>query len=659
MVGELGDVAEAFFARQGFDEGAEFHQAGDAAGVDLTDFDFAHDVLDHLLGFLHALGIVGGDEDVAVFVDVDVDAGLVDDLLDDFAAGADDVADLVDLDLDGLDARCVRGEISGRLVDALEHLAEDEGAAALGLLQGGGQDLAGEAVDLDVHLDGGDAFGRAGDLEVHVAEGVFHALDIREDRVLIPFFDETHSDAGDGALDGHAGVHQREGAAADGAHGARAVGLEDLGDEADRVRELLDGRDDRHEGALGKGAVADLAAARAAHRAGFADAVAREVVMMDVVLRRLGSEAVDDLLVAEGAERRDREDLGLATREEARAVRARQQADFTRYRADFFDFAAVRTDLLMRDHVAHDGLLEVVDGDSDLFVHLRVELEEVFHGVGRDLGDVGVAVELVRVAHGGVEAVLGVVADGLLHLVRDEEELRLALLLAAVGLDALLELDEALDLLVAEQDGVEDDVFRQLVGAGLDHHDGIVGAGDGEVQRRDFALLFGRVDDELIVDAADAHARNRSHERDVGDSQGARCADHGGELRRVVLLDGEDGRDNLNVVAEAFREQRADWAVDQARAEDGVARRASLTLDEASRDLACCIHLLFVVDRQWEEVDAFARLSRGRGRHEHDGIAIAHEDGAVGLLRELSVLDDERAACEFHLKAIHMYLLGS
>jgi len=592
-------------------------------------------------------------------VDVDVNTGLVDDLLDDFAAGADDVADLVDLDLDGLDARCVRGELSGRLVDALEHLAEDEGAAALGLLQGGGQDLAGEAVDLDVHLDGGDAFGRAGDLEVHVAEGVFHALDIREDRVLIPFFDEAHGDAGDGALDGHAGVHQREGAAADGAHGARAVGLEDLGDEADRVRELLDGRDDRHEGALGKGAVADLAAARAAHRAGFADAVTREVVVMDVVLRRLGSEAVDDLLVAEGAERRDREDLSLATREEAGAMRARQQADFARYRADFFDFAAVRADLLMRDHVTHDGLLEVVDGDGDLFVHLRVELEEVLHRVGRDLGDVGVAVELVRVAHGGVEAVLGVVADGLLHLVRDEEELRLALLLAAVGLDALLELDEALDFLVAEQDGVEDDVFRQLVGAGLNHHDGIVGAGDGEVQRRDLALLFGRVDDKLIVDAADAHARNRSHERDVGDGQGARCANHGGELRRVVLLDGEDGRDDLDVVAEAFREQRADWAVNQARAEDGVARRASLALDEASRDLACRIHLLFVVDRQREEVDAFARLSRGRGRDEHDGIAIAHEDGAIGLLRELSVLDDERAACEFHLKAIHMYLLGS
>ena len=236
---------------------------------------------------------------------------------------------------------------------------------------------------------------------------------------------------------------------------------------------------------------------------------------------------------------------------------------------------------------------------------------------------------------------------------------RLALLLAAVGLDALLELDEALDLLVAEQDGVEDDVLRQLVGAGLDHHDGIVGASDGQVQRRDFALLFGRVDDELIVDAADAHARNRSHERDVGDGQGARCADHGGEFRRVVLLDGEDGRDDLDVVAEALREQRADWAVNQASAEDGVARRASLTLDEASRNLACRIHLLFIVDRQREEVDAFARLSRGCGRDEHDGIAIAHEDGAVGLLRELSVLDDERAACEFHLKAIHMYLLGS
>ena len=42
----------------------------------------------------------------------------------------------------------------------------------------------GQAVDLEVGLDGGDAVGGAGDLEVHVAEGVFEAGDVGEDAVV-------------------------------------------------------------------------------------------------------------------------------------------------------------------------------------------------------------------------------------------------------------------------------------------------------------------------------------------------------------------------------------------------------------------------------------------------------------------------------------------
>ena len=46
-------------------------------------------------------------------------------------------------------------------------------------------DLGRDALDLDVHLDRGDTFRGARDLEVHVAERVFHALDVAQDRVPI------------------------------------------------------------------------------------------------------------------------------------------------------------------------------------------------------------------------------------------------------------------------------------------------------------------------------------------------------------------------------------------------------------------------------------------------------------------------------------------
>ena len=54
-------------------------------------------------------------------------------------------------------------------------------AAGLGLVQRLLHDLLGDAGDLDVHLQRGDAVGGAGDLEVHVAEVVFVAQDVGQD----------------------------------------------------------------------------------------------------------------------------------------------------------------------------------------------------------------------------------------------------------------------------------------------------------------------------------------------------------------------------------------------------------------------------------------------------------------------------------------------
>ena len=55
-------------------------------------------------------------------------------------------------------------------------------AGDLGLLEGGGQDVGGDAVDLRVELQGGDRVGGAGDLEVHVAERVLGTEDVGEGR---------------------------------------------------------------------------------------------------------------------------------------------------------------------------------------------------------------------------------------------------------------------------------------------------------------------------------------------------------------------------------------------------------------------------------------------------------------------------------------------
>ena len=51
----------------------------------------------------------------------------------------------------------------------------------MSLLQCFGHDLRSDPLDLDIHLQGGDAILGAGDFEVHVAEMIFQALDIGQD----------------------------------------------------------------------------------------------------------------------------------------------------------------------------------------------------------------------------------------------------------------------------------------------------------------------------------------------------------------------------------------------------------------------------------------------------------------------------------------------
>ena len=102
--------------------------------------------------------------------------------------------------LHGLDARRVLAELGARRGQRLRHLAEDVHAAvACAWSSATAHDLLGDAGDLDVHLQRGDALLGAGDLEVHVAEVVLVAEDVGEHREALAFLDQAHGDAGDRA----------------------------------------------------------------------------------------------------------------------------------------------------------------------------------------------------------------------------------------------------------------------------------------------------------------------------------------------------------------------------------------------------------------------------------------------------------------------------
>src|SRR5205823_11593069 len=62
VIGQLGDMDQAFFAGHDLDEGAKAHDAGDFAVVNGTDLNLASEAFDHVDGALGVLGIGRADE---------------------------------------------------------------------------------------------------------------------------------------------------------------------------------------------------------------------------------------------------------------------------------------------------------------------------------------------------------------------------------------------------------------------------------------------------------------------------------------------------------------------------------------------------------------------------------------------------------------------
>ena len=98
---------------------------------------------------------------------------------------ADNLADLVRIDVHGGHLRCPVGNVLTRLRDSLEHdFVQNAVTGNAALLERLLDDVRGQAVDLDVDLNRGDALLGTSYLEVHVAVEVLNALNIGEGGLL-------------------------------------------------------------------------------------------------------------------------------------------------------------------------------------------------------------------------------------------------------------------------------------------------------------------------------------------------------------------------------------------------------------------------------------------------------------------------------------------
>ena len=174
------------------------------------------------------------------------------------------------------------------------------------------------------------------------------------------------------------------------------------------------------------------------------------------------------------------------------------------------------------------------------------------------------------------------------------------------------------------------------------HHDhGGAGAGQDHVHVALGQLGVGGIHHQAAADAPDPDAADGPLERDLGHREGRRGPHHRQHVGVVLLIGGEDGGDDLDVLVVAVRKQRTDRPVDQPGGQRLLLVRAPLALEEAAGDLPGGVGPFLIVHRQGEEVDPLAGLLGGHGRHQDHRVPVAHPGCAVRGAGHAPRLDGE------------------
>ena len=340
-------------------------------------------------------------------------------------------------------------------------------------------------------------------------------------------------------------------------------------------------------------------------------------------------------------------------------MNAGQNVAFAPDGAHVLEASAVGTDALIEDLGAHLLLGEVVDGVLDLAGVFGIDFCKVRKDVLFDFVLTRFALLSVKGIQRPVELVRRICAHCGIQFFGNVIQLDRLLLFADCGDDDVLDIGADLaDLLVAEHDGADHLVVRDLVRARLDHEDGVLGACKVEMDGALCALRGIGIDDVLAVHKSHDDGTGGSHPGDIGNGERDGGADHGKGLGCDVRLHGERGRHDDDVVEQSLGEQGTKRAVDEARREDRLVARSALPSFEAAGNLADGVHLLFIVHLKGEEVDAVARRLGHAHRHHDGGLAAAHHARAVRLFGVLARFDGHRAGANVQLKLLVIHFLS-
>ena len=381
--------------------------------------------------------------------------------------------------------------------------------------------------------------------------------------------------------------------------------------------------------------MADLPAAGAAAGTGLPHRVGGEVILVHIPLGGLPINAVQQLGLLDGAQGGDGKHLGLATGEHTGAVDAGDDANFGGQGTDLVHLAAVHPLALLQQPPTDDKLLELIEALANYSGALvfRVELRP---DVLLDGLEVLVPQVLIVGIQGGHHPLLGVflhrLKEVVVHLLGFKGELGLA----DLRLDPLDELHHLLNLGKALHDGRKHHIVGHLFGAGLDHADLFIGTGHHQGQVALGPLLRGGGEDNLPVHQTDIDAGDGTIPGNIRDGKGKGGANHPGDFRLAVRVNGQNRHHHCDVVAHILGEEGADRPVHHTGGENGLIRGTALPFQEGAGDFAHRVELFLKVHRKGQEINAIPGLFGGGGVHQHGGFAVPHQDRASGQAAHLA-----------------------
>ncbi len=210
----------------------------------------------------------------------------------------------------------------------------------------------------------------------------------------------------------------------------------------------------------------------------------------------------------------------------------------------------------------------------------------------------------------------------------------------------LLPTTETIDLFVGHHQGLNHDLFRNFIGAGFDHNNRFFSSRDNQVQTRFTHFIVSRINDVASFDQADAHARNRIQERDIGQEERTRRTCYRNHVGIVVGIGGDDTGNNLSFVSVTFSEEWATGTVDQTAGEHLLFVRTAFTTEVIAGNTSGSVVRFTVFDRERKKVDAFASGLSADGRHQQHRVAITDHDRSVRLLGDLTGFDGQLSFAE-------------